>query len=159
MQEQQTVWPPVVPTSTTVVPQVAPSGGISSKAKFWGVIGALTVAALIYGNASDSREAPAVASPTPIVNYEPEPVVSSSEDNFIAFLDSEGIHYSSEAAAIETGHATCRMIDRYGFGATSRLLLGSDIDYSSVELATIVGTSVMALCPEHEAEMTAWASS
>ena len=74
---------------------------------------------------------------------------SGAEDRFIARLDDGGIHYSSEAQAIKTGHSVCKALDA-GADLDTAIYEGSDASgYSIHDTAYIVGASIRFFCDEY----------
>lgn len=67
---------------------------------------------------------------------------------YIAALDSEGIYYSSEAAAIDAGESVCEGLDA-GLSLRAIGAVAMNAGYSASDAGYILGAAVGAFCPEY----------
>lgn len=110
----------------------------------------------------------AVAEATPAATYSAPtstyraPTTTTSpaapgEDMLIAVLDAQGIDYGSEAVVIDTGYKACRALDGgmsvAGLGLTA---IGEGIEAETA--GSLIAAWVYTLCPEHTAELEAFAA-
>ncbi len=81
--------------------------------------------------------------------WAPKAAADSTDDAFIAALDSEGISYPSERYAIRAAHVLCDELDR-GVDIADVVLDLAKVSYLSVsEAGFMVGASVGAYCDWH----------
>jgi hypothetical protein len=73
----------------------------------------------------------------------------STDDDFIAALEQNGIVVKDRDAAIGTAQAICAGLDRGEPATVLALKLKNDTDLSSGQAGFFVGASVPAYCPQH----------
>lgn len=110
---------------------------------------ALLAAGLLAGCTPDA--APASA-PAPAAAPEPAPAPTplSPDEQYIAMLQMGQIAYSTDDAAIDTGHAICAAFDAGNTLLAVGSVLSSNGGYSGEDSGYIIGSAVGAYCPEHE---------
>ncbi|QFG11107.1 hypothetical protein PBI_QUEENHAZEL_35 [Mycobacterium phage QueenHazel] len=70
-------------------------------------------------------------------------------DAFILALDSEGITYASESAAINAGHAVCDYMDTGASIYSASVLVYQNSHLDLYDAGYFVGAATAAFCPEH----------
>lgn len=79
---------------------------------------------------------------------------AQNERVFLEVVRSEGVRFPSDADAVEYGRAVCADVDRTGSVTVTAMSLFADpAPLSSDEAAYMVGASIAAFCPEHEASL------
>lgn len=96
--------------------------------------------------------APAVAPATPeekapTIGDLPLPDSMSQEDIYIETLDMQGIPYSSEQAAIDTGYSVCDYLNAGGTLLAAAGIVESEGGYSPYDAGYIAGAASTAFCP------------
>ena len=67
--------------------------------------------------------------------------------DYVSYLDSEGVYYSSISGVIDAGKMTCRIL-RSGGGVPAALGFLTRAGYERYESATIVVSAVDHMCPD-----------
>ena len=79
---------------------------------------------------------------------------AQNERVFLEVVRSEGVRFPSDADAVGYGRAVCADVDRTGSVTVTAMALFADpAPLSADDAAYMVGASIAAFCPEHEASM------